>query len=271
MPELPEVETIVRSLRPILVGRTIVKAQVHWKRSVSPSRFSSRIANQIIARLGRRGKWIVIELQGPDTLLVHLRMTGRLALVTPGAPEVRYLRVAFSLDDGQRLGFLDQRKFGRLHLTRSPEDILGKLGPEPLGERFTVERLTAMLASRRRRIKPLLLDQTFLAGMGNIYVDEALWRAGIHPLRPANSITPSEAAQLHQGIRSVLTTAIASGGTTLGDGTFRQPDGQTGKFARQLAVYGRAGQPCLTCGTPVERTRVGQRGTHYCPRCQPAP
>lgn len=272
MPELPEVETVVRLLRSPLIGRTIVGAEVYWLRSVvppDPLSFSSRLSGQTIGEIGRRGKWAVITLDGRDVLLVHLRMTGRLIL-TSGArtTDERHLRVRLLLDDGQVLDFIDPRKFGRMILTDRPEEVLGELGVEPLGEDFTAARLGEILTHRRGRIKTLLLDQRFIVGLGNIYSDEALWRAGIHPLREACSLSPAEIERLHHAIREVLGEAIASGGTTLGDQSYRQPDGRQGEFASALAVYGRAGQPCPRCGMAIERTRLGQRGACYCPVCQ---
>ncbi len=272
MPELPEVETVARALRAPLIGHTIVEVEVRWPRSVvppHPAAFSRRLTGQQISEVGRRGKWVVITLDGGDTLLVHLRMTGRLVLGSGMCPDDRHLRVLLSLDDGRRLCFFDPRKFGRMVLTARPQEVLGSLGPEPLGADFTPELFGDMLAQRRGRIKPLLLDQRFLAGLGNIYTDEALWRANIHPLRQANSLSPTEVRRLHQAIQSVLQAAIASAGTTLPDAAYQRPDGRAGEFANQLMVYGRATEPCPRCGTTIVRTRISQRGTYLCPRCQP--
>lgn len=274
MPELPEVETVARGLRASLVGRTIVGAEVLWARSVIPPgqvAFARRITGQTITDVRRRGKWVVMELSGGDTLLIHLRMSGRLLLESEACLDNRHLRVLLSLDDGQRLSFVDQRKFGRLHLTDDPAQVLGALGPEPLSDEFTVERFEKMLTRRRGRVKPLLLNQRFLTGLGNIYTDEALWRACIHPLRRANTLTSIEVQRLREAIQSVLLAAIASGGTTLPDGTFQQSDGRAGEFAGRLAVYRQAGQPCPRCGTTIERVKVSQRSTHFCPRCQSPP
>ena len=271
MPELPEVETVSRGLRASLVGHIIVGVEVRWTRSVvppDPTAFARRLTGQTIIGVGRRGKWVVIALDSGDTLLVHLRMSGRLIVGSDESPDDRHLRVLFFLDDGRWLRFFDPRKFGRLVLTSDPQKVLGDLGPEPLVDDFTAARLGEMLARRRGRIKPLLLNQRFLAGLGNIYTDEALWRAGIHPLRQADTLTLAEAQRLHQGIQAVLQTAIDSGGTTLPDAGYQQTDGRSGEFADQLAVYGRAEQPCPRCGADIERIRVSQRGTHFCPRCQ---
>jgi formamidopyrimidine-DNA glycosylase len=272
MPELPEVETVARGLRASLLGRTIIGVEVSWARTLvppDPVAFARRLVGQAISGVGRRGKWILIALGGGDTLLVHLRMTGQLVLEPGGSPDDRHARVLLSLDSGWRLRFSDQRKFGRMVLTSDPQSQLAELGPEPLADDFTAERLAEMLARRRGRIKPLLLNQRFLAGLGNIYADESLWRAGVHPLRRAGGLELAEVRRLHRGIRSVLREAIDGGGTTLADSAYRQPDGQSGEFYDLLAVYGREGQPCKRCGGAIERIVVGQRGTHYCPRCQP--
>jgi formamidopyrimidine-DNA glycosylase len=277
MPELPEVEMVARGLRASLVGRVIAGVEVRWPRSIvlqtqrspDPAVFARRLTGQAVTDVRRRGKWVVMSLSTGDTLLVHLRMTGRLILESEGCLPGRHLRVLFLLDDGRRLHFIDQRKFGRMVLTDEPQDILGDLGPEPLDGDFTPERFKRMLARRRGRIKPLLLNQRFLAGLGNIYTDEALWRAQVHPLRRADTLSFAEVQGLHGAVRAVLRAAIESGGTTLSDGTYQQADGQPGRFAGRLAVYGRAGQPCLRCGSTVERITVSQRGTHVCPCCQP--
>ena len=271
MPELPEVETIRRSLHTEMVGRSFVGLKVLWERSITPAdaaAFANRLVGQTVARVERRGKWLMMGLRSGDSLLIHLRMSGRLIL-GPGQPfDCRHLRVLFTLDDGQQLSFLDQRKFGRLCLTDDPTEVLGPLGPDPLSDEFTVGRFAEMLSHRRARIKPLLLNQRFLAGLGNIYVDESLWHARIHPLRRADALTPVETSRLHQRIRSVLRAAIARGGTTLPDAAYRKTDGQEGEFAPDLCVYGREGEPCPRCGGPIARIRAAQRGTHYCLLCQ---
>lgn len=272
MPELPEVETVVRGLRAAIVGRTITDVKVLWMRSIvppDPDTFARRLTGQAITNVERRGKWVVMTLSDDDTLLIHLRMSGRLVVESEACLDDRHLRVLFLLDDGRRLSFIDQRKFGRMMLTNDPSLILRDLGPEPLSEEFTPKQLKEMLRSRRGSIKPLLLDQRFLAGLGNIYTDEALWQAQIHPLRPANTLTPAEVTRLHKAIRVVLTSAIAGGGTTLEDEAYRRANGRVGEFAGELAAYGRAGQPCPRCSQTIERIKVSQRGTHFCPRCQP--
>lgn len=274
MPELPEVETVARRLRASLPGRSIVNVEVLWNRTVTPSKpadFSRRLVGQTIIGVGRRGKWVRVDLNGGDVLLVHLRMTGQLMLRSAPATDERHLRVSFVLDDGRWLYFFDQRKFGRMVLTDDPQAVLGDLGPEPLAEDFTAARLGEMLAQRRGRIKPLLLNQRFLVGLGNIYADEALWRAGVHPLRAANTLDRAEVERLHEAIGSTLRAAIDEGGTTLSDTAYRQPDGQLGSFGGLLAVYGREGRPCPRCGDPIQRIRVNQRSAHVCLNCQRPP
>jgi formamidopyrimidine-DNA glycosylase len=272
MPELPEVENVVRGLRAALVGAEIRSVEVLWARSVrdlSPAAFARRLQGQVITDVRRRGKWLIFDLNGDGALLAHLRMTGRLTVESEACLDDRYLRVLFLLDDGRRLHFSDMRKFGRLWLVDDPAEALQDLGPEPLAEDFTVARFEHMLRQRRGRIKPLLLNQRFLVGLGNIYTDEALWRAGIHPLRPANSLSAAEVRRLHHAIQGVLGAAIDGGGTTLSDAGYVRADGSEGEFVDYLAVYGRAGERCPRCAEMVERIVVGQRGTHFCPRCQP--
>ncbi len=271
MPELPEVETVVRGLRACLKEHVITGVTVHWSRSIAEpdsAVFAQRLTDRTVVGVNRRGKWIVIDLDDGQTLLVHLRMTGQLVLESAECPADEYTRVTFCLDGGKRLRFSDMRKFGRLILTRDPSNVLSDLGPEPLADDFTVQRFGQMLAQRRGRIKSLLLNQRFLVGLGNIYVNEALWRARIHPLRPANSLSAEEVKRLHQAIRSVLREAIGEGGTTLENGNFKQADGNAGEFASQLLVYGREDEPCASCGSSIERIRVGQRSTYLCPECQ---
>ncbi|MGQ9467363.1 MAG: bifunctional DNA-formamidopyrimidine glycosylase/DNA-(apurinic or apyrimidinic site) lyase [Anaerolineae bacterium] len=271
MPELPEVETLARELRGVLIGRTVVGVEVRWVRTVAvpdPETFARRLTGHRIREIRRRGKWLLLGLDEGDWLLVHLRMSGRLTVEESSAPDDVHARVVFYLDDGQRLCFSDPRKFGRMMLVDDPGAVLGDLGPDPLGPDLMPERLAEMLRGRRVRLKPLLTDQRFLAGLGNIYADEVLWVAGLHPLRCADTLTPEEIVHLHRAIRRVLEEAIARRGTTLPDRRYVLPDGRPGEFALHLAVYGREGQPCLRCGTPIVRTRVGGRSAHYCPQCQ---
>ncbi len=274
MPELPEVETTVRLLRPRLVGRVIQSARVLWERSLggqSAKEFAARVRGARIARLWRRAKFVVLDLERAGrpagALLCHLRMTGRLYLHGESDGLEQYVRVRLPLDRGE-LVFLDVRKFGRLRHWEDPERVFAELGPEPLDDSFDLPALRSALRSRRGRLKPLLLDQSFLAGLGNIYVDEALHRARLHPLARADRLRGADVERLHRAIRSTLTDAIEREGSSF-DTFYRTPEGQPGSYQDQFQVYGRKGEPCRTCTTPIRRIVVGQRGTHLCPRCQP--
>lgn len=277
VPELPEVETTARLVRPDLVGRRIRSARVGWARTLGgaiPAEFERAVAGATVRAVRRRAKWIVVELargRAPaGALLVHLRMSGRLVVEPRGAEESPWLRVSLALDDGRELRFVDARKFGRVRYVEDPEVALAALGPEPLGEEFTAAWLAGALRRKRSALKPLLLDQTFVAGLGNIYVDESLHRAGLHPRRRADRIPRARAAELREAIRAVLTLAIEREGSSF-DSFYRTPDGRPGEFQSLFRVYGREGEPCLTCGRAVRRIVVGQRGTHFCAKCQPAP
>lgn len=275
MPELPEVETVVRDLRACgLVGLQVMSAHVFWPRSVAapaPARLSAAIRGNQILGLSRRGKFIRIELSGKADLLIHLRMTGRL-YVAPAertATGKTYDRVVFTLSDGRGLSFSDPRKFGRVWLMDNPDALLDRLGPEPLSlPRATFVR---RLAARSRTLKPLLMDQTFIAGIGNIYADEALWAAQLHPQRKSDSLSTEEAARVHRTIKMVLRRGIRNLGTSLGAGhtNFRLPRGEPGRNREHLCAYGQTGRPCERCHTPIVRILVGQRATHFCPVCQP--
>lgn len=270
MPELPEVETIVRGLSG-LIGLRVGRVDVRWERSIAApdaSAFASQMEGRRVLGVSRRGKWVVIGLDRRLYLLLHLRMSGRLTLSPPCTVEERYVRVILHLGDGRRLVFSDPRKLGRVVLTSDPERVLGKLGPEPLSEEFTAELLNERLKGRSARLKSLLLDQRFLAGLGNIYADEVLWRAGLHPLRRADSLTYAEVVRLHGAIRQVLREAISARGTTLPDGRYVDARGQAGEFVRRHAVYRQTGKPCPRCGSAIARIIVNGRGTHFCPRCQ---
>lgn len=271
MPELPEVETVVRGLRPDLIGRTIEAATLDWAKSLvmpDPLHFNDRIAGQKVIDVQRRAKYIMVKLDA-DWLLIHLKMTGRLYIV-PNELEIdadRWAHFRFQLDNGHQLRFSDSRKFGRVYLTEDIEPIVGHLGPEPLSDDFTLEAFTARLAKRSGKIKPLLLNQVFLAGVGNIYADEALHRAHIHPTRAVNSLTPEEIHDLYYAIRWVLNQGIERQGASVN--WYRDANGEKGTMQEALFVYDRQGQPCLTCGSAmIEKIVVGQRGTHYCPNCQ---
>ncbi len=271
MPELPEVETIVNELRPLLVGRRIEGVAVSWPGALGgrdPAEFAARLVGREIGDVRRRAKYIQILLDGCDVLLVHLRMTGRLLLRPAEAPPDPYTRVVLALAGGEELRFTDVRKFGRLQLlsAAAAEQALAKIGPEPLAEGFAPADLARIFGRRRAPVKSALLDQTALAGLGNIYADEALFLAGIHPLRRADSLGEAEWRRLHAAIRQTLSEGIAHRGTTFR--SYRDAQGRTGSHQDSLNVYRRTGQLCPCCGTAVERLVIGGRSSHFCPRCQ---
>jgi formamidopyrimidine-DNA glycosylase len=276
MPELPEVETYLRELTPELVGRRIVAAHVDWPRTIAlPS--SPEFARAIIGRrfdhFERRGKYMIFGLDDSHTLIVHLRMTGKLQIVPNGAPSGSHTHVVLDLDDSRSLHYRDPRKFGRIWLTDAPDLVLAKLGPEPLGQDFSAEELARTLAGRRASIKALLLDQTIVAGIGNIYADEALFRARLHPACLGGSLDAATIAVLCVAVREVLAEAIVQNGSSLGGSTlqnYMRPGGAPGGFQDQHMVFRRTGLPCLVCGRPIQRIILAQRSTHFCPGCQPA-
>jgi len=271
MPELPEVETIRLALRqgsaeaPALPGQRIERVRLGWPRHVaapSPATFRKRIRGQVVQDVQRRGKYLVLPLTR-DTLLIHLMMSGDLGMLRAGQPLRPHDHTVFRLGSGWELRFNDPRKFGKVMLVERPELILANLGPEPLSEGFTRPVLAERLAGRAGRLKPLLMDQSFLAGLGNIYADEALHRARLHPLRRSADLRPGEAAALWRGIRGALRSGLRHNGASI-DWVYRGGD-----FQNHFRVYGRTGEPCPVCGSPIQRILVGQRGTHFCPVCQP--
>jgi formamidopyrimidine-DNA glycosylase len=267
MPELPEVETIARGLASgadNLIGRRVVRAHASWKRTVaqpSAARFAQRIAGQRVVTIGRRAKFVRITLD-KDTLLIHLRMSGDLLTGYSEKPLGSHSRLQIWFEDGLQLSFQDPRKFGRVWLLANSEEVTGKLGPEPLAAKFTPARFHQMLAAKKRQLKPLLLDQTFIAGLGNIYADEALWVAKLHPLKLSHQVTKPQASELLKGIRKVLAEGIQRNGASI-DWVYRGGEAQ-----HHFKVYQRTGEPCPHCGTKIKRITVGQRGTHFCPKCQ---
>jgi len=264
MPELPEVETIARKLKPELTGKTIIDADLRWSRTLaSPSvkKFKEQIKGQKILRVGRRAKYLDISLS-EFNMLVHLRMSGDLFMRESKFEPQKHDRLILKLTGGKSLVFNDTRKFGRVWLTANPENVLGKLGPEPLSRGFTSQWLHTALHNKHRQLKPLLLDQTFLAGLGNIYTDEALHIAKLHPLAASDSITAEQARALQDAVRRVLKEGIRRNGASI-DWVYRG-----GEFQNHFRVYDRDGKPCPVCGTKIERIIVGQRSTHYCPNCQ---
>ncbi len=286
MPELPEVETIARQLKDLVVGRRVARFESLWHRVTEPlpaTHFAARLAGREITGVSRRGKFVVLELDGDEALIVSLRMTGKLLFREDGSPDDAFTRAVIRFADGTVLRFADTRKFGRMAIVdradllengdgpRGPGQPLHRtLGIEPLSKRFTTRWLGDFLQLRSRSaIKPLLLDQRGIAGIGNIYAIEALWCARIHPLRSAGSMRPDEVARLREAIRFVLRKGIRFGGASRRD--YVDARGAEGRMQQEFKVYDRAGQPCPRCGRAIVRTVVGGRGTFHCPRCQRAP
>ncbi|HEX7050547.1 MAG TPA: DNA-formamidopyrimidine glycosylase [Longimicrobiales bacterium] len=273
MPELPEAETIVRDLRRRVAGRAITHVRVrHADVLAAPltaATLAAGLRGRRITGVGRRGKNVVFTLDDDERLVVNLGMTGRLIVSdSPRAQGMRHVAVRFSLDDGREILYDDVRRFGRIEL-HTPESWAERdraLGVEPLSKTFTADRLHALTRASRSPIRNWLLDQRHVAGIGNIYANEALFRAGIHPARPANSLTRSEASRLRDALRDVLEEAITARGTTFSD--YRDASGEEGGFEPRLRVYGRAGRPCPVCGTPIERLVLSNRSAFFCPHCQ---
>lgn len=274
MPELPEVETYVRDLTPLLHNRTVTAVEVFWPRIIAAptvAEFTQAMVGQRFTSFGRRGKYMLLGLASGDTLIIHLRMTGHVTVYDePIAPD-KHTHVLFGLADGGQIHYQDSRKFGRLWLVANTTAVLHKLGEEPFAAAFDVAYLAAKLAGRTSPIKALLLDQAVVAGVGNIYADETLFRAGIHPTRPGNSLRQNELTRLHEAIQSVLGQAIDHHGSSLGHSSiqnYARPGGEAGQFQGEHKVFQRTGKPCLHCGQPIERIIVTQRSTHFCPTCQ---
>ncbi|WP_010272019.1 DNA-formamidopyrimidine glycosylase [Paenibacillus senegalensis] len=275
MPELPEVETVVRTLNQLVSGKRIEKVSVHLPRIIQrpsePEQFSQVLAGRSIASIERRGKFIRFILN--DLVMVsHLRMEGRYGLYSRDEPVEKHTHVIFHFDDGTELRYKDVRQFGTMHLFNPGEEWqlppLHKLGLEPLDPAFTLDAFRAQLRGRSTKIKPLLLNQQRIAGIGNIYADEALFRAGIHPERTAGSLTRQEAASLHTAIVGTLQEAVHAGGSSIK--SYVNGQGEMGMFQQRLNVYGRNNQPCPRCTQEIVKIVLGGRGTHYCSRCQPA-
>lgn len=274
MPELPEVDTVRAALAPVLTGRTLEAVDILDTRLVrpfEPRAVADELEGERIAAVDRRGKYLIFRFESGRSLLIHLRMTGSLRHVRNGAPaDDPYRRAVVKLDDGSDVMYRDVRRFGTWLLLEPGElePYLGRrLGAEPFSSDFTPKRFAARLANRRAPIKAALLDQRTLAGMGNIYVDEALWRARIHPLKPAGELAPTEITRLRAAVRRALEAGIARQGASLRD--YAKPDGSRGRMQEEFKAYGRGGEPCDRCGTPIEKIRVAGRGTWYCPNCQP--
>jgi len=269
MPELPEVETIRRDLETRVVGRSFSSVQLLWPRAVrqpSPEEFTRRLAGQKIESLGRRGKYLIFHLSSGEALILHLRMSGWLHHASSGSPPELYCRNIFLMDDGSQIQFCDRRKLGAIWLVADPVEVVGKLGPEPLAPDFTPQLLKQRLQKRTAPIKAVLCDQEVLSGVGNMYADEALFRAKIHPLRKAGDLSFKEITGLHQSICQVLQTAMGQRGASIAD--YRDAAGQPGTAQLAFAVAHQRGKKCPICGTPIQRIPVRNRGTYFCPSCQ---
>jgi formamidopyrimidine-DNA glycosylase len=275
VPELPEVETVRARLEPALVGRRLQRVEIldpRLTRPFDPAGVAVELEGERIAAVDRRGKYLVVRFDSDRVLLIHLRMTGNLLHWSRGAELARddpHRRAVVRLDDGSDVVYRDVRRFGTWLLVE-PEELdpylAERVGHEPLERSFTAKRLAEALAGRSAPVKAAILDQRRLAGVGNIYADEALWRARIHPRRPAGELGPDELKALHAGIRRALKAGIDRQGATLRD--YRTPDGGSGRMQHEFKVYGREGEPCDRCGTPIEKIRAAGRGTWYCPACQ---
>ncbi|NPA93784.1 MAG: bifunctional DNA-formamidopyrimidine glycosylase/DNA-(apurinic or apyrimidinic site) lyase [Chloroflexi bacterium] len=272
MPELPEVETIAKALREggrgqaSIVGARVASVEVRWRPAIvtpQPAIWAARLIDATLRDVWRRGKYLVMDWGEAGYLLVHLRMSGDLVVLPPNQPLPKHTRWLLRFADGRALAFDNPRKFGRTWLVDDPEAVVGHLGPEPLDASLTPDDFFRRLQQHRRQIKPLLMTQTFLAGLGNIYTDEALHRAGIHPQTRAHCLSRAEAERLLAAIRAVLQEGLEANGASI-DWMYRG-----GGFQNAFRAYHRAGEPCYTCGTPIVRTIVGQRSTFFCPQCQP--
>ena len=273
MPELPEVETVRRGLERLVVGKTIGQVRVRYAKMIGTGvdSFIHDLPGQTIEKIGRRGKYLLFYLTG-GVLVSHLRMEGKYLFYPDAVPERKHAHVFFEMTDGGTLVYEDVRKFGTMELLKKDqlEDYFAarKLGPEPTEADFLLLPFAAALGRSKKPIKPYLLEQTLVVGLGNIYVDEALWRARIHPARPAASLKPAEAKRLREQIIEVLQLGIEKRGSTIR--TYRNALGEDGTMQDFLQVYGKTGQPCARCGSPIEKIKLGGRGTHLCPHCQKA-
>lgn len=277
MPELPEVENVRRGLNQIVVGERINKVDVYWPRiieSPADSEFKSRLIGQKIEKVERRGKFLLFYFT-KDVMISHLRMEGKYQLAERAANQApaltKHTHVVFHFESGKELRYLDVRKFGRMSLVTKGEEFqhksLNKLGPEPVKEDFHFSEMQQFLKRRTKAIKGVLLDQQMVVGVGNIYADEILFTAGIHPARSANTLTEDEEHQLYKAILSILEKAVKNGGTTIR--TYQNAFGDSGTFQNHLQMYGKEGTACVVCGGEIEKIKVAGRGTHYCPICQP--
>lgn len=270
MPELPEVETIKNELMPHIVGRKLTGVTLLWEgivRQPSIKDFCSRLIGQKITGLARRGKYLIISLTSDDLLIIHLKMSGSLLVGQDSSEPPKYSRAIIHLDKSTNIFFRDPRKFGAMWLVVDKNTIVGKLGPEPLEADFTPQVLAQRLRNRTAPIKALLCDQNFIAGIGNMYADETLFATGIHPLRPGENLSQDEIERLHGAIKQVLWSAISNKGASIVN--YYRPTGELGTAHFEFKVAHRRGENCLICGTPLKRITVRNRGTYFCPKCQP--
>ncbi|BDZ30715.1 bifunctional DNA-formamidopyrimidine glycosylase/DNA-(apurinic or apyrimidinic site) lyase [Lactiplantibacillus sp. WILCCON 0030] len=272
MPELPEVETVRRGLNRLVKGATIASIEVNWPKIINNDveRFKQRLAGHTIEKVDRRGKYLLFRFSQGLTMVSHLRMEGNYSVMPQNEGQTTHTHVVFHLTDGRDLLYNDTRKFGRMTLVPTGEELtvagLKTIGPEPVASDLTVAYLTEIFKRSKKMIKPLLLDQSKIAGIGNIYADETLWMSKIHPMRPANSLTDDEIVSLRQAIIDEMALAIKGHGTTVH--SFSTAFGEAGQFQNHLHVYGREGEPCERCGTLIVKIKVAQRGTHFCPHEQ---
>lgn len=273
MPELPEVETVRRGLTRIVVGRKVLGTEVRWEKTISdmaPEEFDAELVGRTIEKVDRRGKYLLFRFSGGLTMVSHLRMEGAYYTVPAGTEPGKHDLVTFHLDEGIDLFYRDTRKFGRMNLVPDADALqvagLAKIGPEPTEQDLSLAYMVSEFGKSRMHVKPFLLDQSHIAGLGNIYVDETLWQSQIHPLTAANKLTEDELARLRENIIHEITRATEHHGTTVH--SFTTAFGEAGEFQNELQVYGRVGEPCLRCGHPLEKMKVAQRGTTYCPVCQ---
>ena len=273
MPELPEVETVRRGLTRLVVGRKVLGTEVRWEKTISgmaPEEFDAELVGRTIEKVDRRGKYLLFRFSGGLTMVSHLRMEGAYYTVPAGTEPGKHDLVTFHLDEGIDLFYRDTRKFGRMNLVPDADALqvagLAKIGPEPTEKDLSLAYMVSEFGKSRMHVKPFLLDQSHIAGLGNIYVDETLWQSQIHPLTAANKLTEDELARLRENIIHEITRATEHHGTT--GHSFTTALGEAGEFQNELQVYGRVGEPCLRCGHPLEKMKVAQRGTTYCPVCQ---
>lgn len=273
MPELPEVETVRRGLTKLVEGSTIKSVDVLYPKMVNlpPKDFENALKGKKIDRIDRRGKYLLIRLSDHLTIVSHLRMEGKYDVELDGAPLDKHTHVVFHLTDGRELRYNDTRKFGRMNLVDTGTEMsvagLKTIGPEPTEQALTLDYITAIFKKSRKVIKPFLLDQSNIAGLGNIYADEVLWLSKINPKQPVNSLKPAQIKRLRKNIITEIQMAIDGHGTTVH--SYSTAYGEAGNFQNHLNVYGRQGEPCPRCGTKIVKIKLAQRGTHYCPKCQP--